>query len=252
VREKFPTHRAYANARVAEILGDKMARMRELHANTLASMIFFNRAAHFEKRLLPAEAQFAPVFAVGVADFDGDGREDVFASQNFFATQPDVPRLDGGRGLWLRGDGSTNLIAVPGQESGVAVYGEQRGAALGDYDQDGRVDLAVTQNGAETKLYHNVGAKPGLRVRFKGPTGNPTGVGAQIRLHFGEVKGPIREIHAGSGYWSQDSAIAVMGTPKPPTHVWIRWPGGKTAVLDVPSGAIEISASLSGELKVLR
>ncbi|PYK97263.1 MAG: hypothetical protein DME19_16945 [Verrucomicrobia bacterium] len=94
------------------------------------------------------------------------------------------------------------MSAVSGQESGVKVYGEQRGAALCDYDGDGRVDLVVTQNGAQTKLYHNVGARPGLRVRLKGPAGNPRGIGAQLRLMFGPRPGPVRELHAGSGYWS--------------------------------------------------
>ena len=56
---------------------------------------------------------------------------------------------------------------MPGQESGVIVYGEGRGAAACDYDGDGRVDLAVSQNGAQTKLYHNVAGRPGLRVRLK-------------------------------------------------------------------------------------
>src|SRR5205823_10858972 len=116
------------------------------------------------------------------------GHEDVFLSQNFFATPPEMRRLDAGRGLWLRGDGTGNLTPLRGQDSGVKVYGEQRGAALSDYDQDGRIDLVVTQNGAETKLFHNVGAKPGLRVRLSGPPGNPAGVGAQVRLYFGETK----------------------------------------------------------------
>ena len=138
---------------------------------------------------------------------DGDGNEDVFLGQNFFATQPETPRLDAGRGLWLKGDGRGNLTPVPGQESGVKVYGEQRGAALADYDGDGRVDLVVTQNGADTKLFHNVSARPGLRVKLKGPPGNPQGIGAQIRLVFGRRSGTVREIHAGSGYWSQDSAV---------------------------------------------
>jgi hypothetical protein len=52
------------------------------------------------------------------------------------------------------------------------VYGEQRGAVLCDFDGDGRVDLAVNQNGAEIKLYQNVPGKPGLRVRLNRPPGN--------------------------------------------------------------------------------
>src|SRR5437016_9902649 len=166
-------------------------------------MMFLNRGDHFEARALPAEAQWAPAFAVCVGDLDGDGKEDVFLSQNFFAMNLETSRCDAGRGLWLRGDGKGNLSAMSGQETGVKVYGEQRGAALCDYDGDGRVDLVVTQNGAETKLYRNTGGKPGLRVRLKGPVGNPTGVGAVARLRFADRYGPAREVHAGSGYWSQ-------------------------------------------------
>ena len=63
-------------------------------------------------------------FSVNVADFDGDGNEDVFLSQNFFANQPETPRLDAGGGLLLLGDGAGNLRAVPGQESGQARFAE--------------------------------------------------------------------------------------------------------------------------------
>jgi hypothetical protein len=223
-----------------------------LEANTLASMAFLNRGDHFDAVPLPREAQLARAFAVGIADYDGDGHEDVFLSQNFFATQPSTARSDAGRGLWLKGDGQGGLKAVPGQESGVMVYGEQRGAALGDYDGDGRIDLAVTQNGAATKLYHNVGAQPGLRVRLNAGPANPTGVGAITRLVFGSFQGPAREIHAGSGYWSQDSAVQVMGTPEPSKKIWVRWPAGKTLTADIPSGAKEIEVNAEGKLRLIR
>src|SRR5439155_5496064 len=124
--------------------------------------------------------QFAPAFSVDVADFDGDGHEDVFLSQNFFANEPEVPRYDAGRGLLLRGDGTGQLKAIPGQESGIKVYGEQRGAAVADFNQDGRPDLVVTQNGSTTKLFRNVGGKIGQRVLLIGPPGNPDGIGAQM------------------------------------------------------------------------
>jgi hypothetical protein len=58
-------------------------------------------------------------------------------------------------------------------------------------------------------------AKPGLRIRLKGPPENPTGVGAVIRIESGQTAGPAREVQAGSGYWSQNGAVQVMNLPGP-------------------------------------
>jgi hypothetical protein len=244
--EHFPTHRAYGIAPVSELFQRPEVQPAEVQATTLASMVFFNRGDHFEAVPLPREAQWAPAFSVNVADFDGDGHEDVFLSQNFFATRPEMPRLDAGRGLLLRGNGTGKLEAMSGQQSGIAVYGEQRGAAVSDFDADGRADLVVTQNGAATKLFHNVGAKPGMRIRLVGPPGNPDGVGSTLRLKFASGMGPAREIHAGSGYWSQDGVVQVLGARAPPTHVWVRWPGGQISTVAVPAGATEITVTNSG------
>jgi hypothetical protein len=252
LHERFATHQAYGEASLEEILGEPLKAAKHWEANWLESTVFLNRGSFFEARALPVEAQMSPAFGICVGDFDGDGNEDIFLSQNFFATHPETPRYDGGRGLCLRGDGRGGFTAVKGQESGVRVYGDQRGAAVADFDGDGRMDLAVTQNGAETKLYRNVGARPGLRVRLRGPPGNPQGVGAQMRLNYGERSGPVREVHAGSGYWSQDSAVAVLSTPQPPTQIWVRWPGGQVTTSDIPKDAKEISVDHSGQLLVLQ
>jgi hypothetical protein len=248
----FPTHRAYGAAGVSELLGARMTQAREVKANTLASMVFVNRGNHFEAKPLPSEAQMAPAFAVVVADFDGDGFEDVFLSQNFYDTEPQTSRADAGRGLLLRGNGQGNFQALSGSSSGIAGYGEQRGAAAADYDADGRVDLVVTQNAVETKLYHNEDAKPGLRVALEGPPGNPHGIGAVLRLQSGERLGPVREIHAGSGYWSQDSSVQVLPRLSEPMQLWVRWPGGKTNLISVPAAAQSVSLNPAGELKIVR
>ena len=200
---------------------------------------------------MPLAAQLSPAFAVLVADFDGDGREDIFLSQNFFDVQPFTMRNDAGRGLWLRGDGLGGFEALLGAQSGVAVYGEQRGAAVADFDHDGRVDLVVSQNGSGTILYRNTGARPGLRVRLKGPAGNPFAIGATLRLRFGDRLGPAREIHAGSGYWSQDSAVQVMASAVAPDGIWVRWPRGKTTSSRLPAGLRAVALDPSGTIEPL-
>jgi hypothetical protein len=245
---RFSSFRKYSEATVDEVLGRERSAVRPFRANTLASVILLNRGDHFELRQLPRQAQFAPVFGICVADFDLDGREDLFLAQNFFATRPGVPRLDAGRGLLLRGDGHGAFVPVSGEESGVTVYGEQRGAAVADFDHDGHPDLVVTQNGTATRLFRNLSARPGLRVRINGPAGNPTGLGCVLRLKNGDDWSAAREIHSGSGYWSQDAAVTVLPLPaklSPGAQVQVQWPGGRQQTVTVQNLDRELTLSFS-------
>jgi hypothetical protein len=241
--ERFSSHEAWSHATIKDVIGDRKGRMREVTAKTLASTVFLNRKGKFESYPLPSQAQLTPVFGLCVADFDGDGHEDLFLAQNFFAFRLEDSRQDAGRGLLLRGNGKGGFEPVSGQQSGLKIYGEQRGAAVADYDHDGRPDLVVTQNGAPTRLFHNTTGRPGLRVQLQGPPGNPDGIGARVRLKFASGWGPIREIHAGSGYWSQDSSIIVLATPMIPSLVEVTWPGGRR---------IETPMTPSGNQMVIR
>jgi hypothetical protein len=248
LRGRFSSYQAYADTGIAEILGDRMAQGKFVEANWLESTVFMNRGDRFEPQLMPPEAQFAPAFAVVAADFDGDGNEDIFLSQNFFAVEPETSRYDAGRGLWLKGDGHGGLRPLAATESGITIYGEQRGAAAADFDRDGRVDLVVAQNAAETRLFKNLRGIPGLRVRLKGPAGNPRGIGVQMRVKHGTVFGPVREVHGGSGYWSQDSPVQVLANRDSPAQLWLRWPGGKTFTVDVPPSATEVQVGIDGSV----
>jgi len=252
LQTRIGSFEAYGGMSIQEMLGENFSRAAVVEVNTLESMIFFWHNGKFEGQALPPEAQVAPAFGICVGDLDGDGAEDLFLSQNFFAVAGYETRCDAGRGLLLKGNGRGELSPVPGQQSGIAVYGEQRSCALGDYDADGRVDLVVTQNGAETKLFRNVAGRPGLRVRLLGPPGNPHAVGAAMRLQMAERMGPLREIHAGSGYWSQDSSVTVLATAAEPTGIWVRWPGGGVITAALPRAAREITIDSTGKLEVLR
>jgi hypothetical protein len=213
-----------------------VSRAQRIQLTTLDHLLLLNRGGHFEARALPDEAQLAPAFAAVSADFDGDGATDLFLAQNFSQTEIGTPRFDAGRGLLLLGNGRGEFAPATGQRSGVVMYGDQRGAAASDFDGDGRVDLAVAQNAAETKLYRNAGARPGLRIRLMGPAENPAAVGASLRVRYADGDGPLSEIHAGSNYWSQDGMVAVLGLRGAPKSVWVRWPGGKTSETAVEAG----------------
>ncbi len=227
---RFDGFDAYAEATMDDLLaaagaGDRYGRR---SAATYQHHLLINEGDRFRVSALPVRAQETAAFGPVVADFDGDGHDDVFLSQNFFSTEPFTPRLDAGVGLWLRGDGTGGLDPVPAARSGLYLWGDGRGAAAADYDGDGRIDLAVGQNGGETRLFRNVGARPGLRVRLRGPETNPLAVGAAVRAVYADGRGPLREIQAGSGYWSTDGTVQVLGLEDELRGVWVRWPSGET------------------------
>ncbi|MFQ5709497.1 MAG: FG-GAP repeat domain-containing protein, partial [bacterium] len=87
VGKRTPTYKAFGAATLEKIIGPGLARSGMVEVNTLAHTLFLNQGDSFKAVPLPAYAQLAPAFYVGVSDFDGDGHEDVFLSQNFFAVQ---------------------------------------------------------------------------------------------------------------------------------------------------------------------
>src|SRR5205085_7646537 len=76
--ERAPSFEAFSTLSVSNLFAEDFAKLRSLSANTLDTSVFLNRGDHFEHISLPIEAQFAPAFGVNVADFDGDGFEDIF------------------------------------------------------------------------------------------------------------------------------------------------------------------------------
>jgi hypothetical protein len=240
VRERIASYTDYSRSDAAAVLGPLAKHVVRVGATTLEHTLFVNRGTKFEARALPAAAQRATAMSVVVADFDGDGREDLFLGQNFFPTEIGTMRFDAGAGLVLRGDGSGGFAALGVRESGVSVLGDQRGAAAADFDGDGRVDLAVAQNGALTRLFRNENGVPGVRVRLDGGAQNPLGIGTQLRVMAKGKAGPVREVRAGSGYWSMDGAVTVMPRVTGAHAIWVRWPGGTVQTIPLSIGTKEL------------
>lgn len=221
---KVATHEEFGNSSLSRIIGADLERVPKKEAFTLAHMLFINTGNGFRAQQLPNQAQLATAHFAGSADYNGDGNEDIFLSQNLFSVPTQTSRSDAGRGLWLKGDGKANFKSVPGHITGIKVYGEQRGAALGDYNVDGKVDLAVSQNGADLKLYKNMSGKRMLRLELLGPASNAWAIGSGARLVFADgQKGPFKEIQAGSGYWSQNSRVLLFGFMKKPVSIEVTW-----------------------------
>ena len=261
LRREAPTFEAFARSSVDDLLGTGRTGLYRTSAVTLLHTVFLNVGGRFESRPLPAAAQLAPAFGVAVADFDLDGREDLFLAQNYFATPRGLGRHDAGRGAVLLGDGTGGFAVLDAARSGVEVYGDARAAAVADFDADGRWDLAVGQNGAETLIFRGQGGAPGLRVRLSAGGAFPGGAsaggaspgvaGARLRPRYADgSRGPAREIQLGSGYWSFHGSVQVLGRAADIRALTVRWPDGVEETFPVEAGAVEPGTPGSGAPEV--
>jgi enediyne biosynthesis protein E4 len=243
VRAFYTTHRHWATTPMKDVLS-RFQDAREARAVTLASTLFLNRGDSFEVRSLPREAQMTPVAALVPQDFDADGHLDLFVAQNFFAVRPGYPRLDSGRGLLLRGNGRGEFAAIPGQESGIRLYGEQRGAAVADVNRDGRMDLIVSQNGAATRLLHNAAGSAGRRLELSPATGYGPAIGAVVTVQDGTNRW-LRESSGGGGWLSQSTASLLLpSTLSTNAQVTVRQAGRRELNARLPGGTNVISLRL--------
>jgi len=109
-----------------------------------------------------------------------------------------------------------------------------RGMAIGDFDNDGAVDVLVSVNdGAPMLLRNNVGSQNHwLGIRLVGKKSNPDAIGARINYQAGDLKRSRMKVGGGSYLSSHDPRI-VLGIGKRPKTDWleIKWPQ--------PGGAVE-------------
>ena len=68
-----------------------------------------------------------------------------------------------------------------------------------------------------------------------------------LRIVYDGSRGPAREVHGGSGYWSQDGPVQVLGVDggKRPAALWIRWPGGVETSVPLAPGQRNVIARAS-------
>ena len=249
LRRRYPQNESYSRASLQEMLGeDALAAAARFAATELASGVFLSQPdGTFRFSPLPRIAQIAPFQGLIAGDVDGDGRADIYAVQNSYAPVPVIGHFDGGVSQLLLGDGRGNFRPASPAESGLIVRGDAKALVVVDLGGDGWPDFLVSRNNSTSLAFRN-GGTPGcnsMRVLLRGPTGNPTAIGARVTVELADGTTQTSEVHAGSGYYSQSSAACFFGWPdsSPARQVRVRWPSGTTTVHDAPkqSGTATLS-----------
>lgn len=110
-----------------------------------------------------------------------------------------------------------------------------RGAAFGDYDEDGDIDVIVNElDGAPMLLRNETGSRSGhwLNLKLTGTKSNRNAVGARVELKAGGLT-QVEEVRAGDSYISHSDwrLHFGVGEAKVVDEINIRWPSGKTEKL---------------------
>jgi hypothetical protein len=153
--KKYPTYAAYSQATVTDIFGaDHLAKVRKLAATELASGIFVNQGnGKFVFQPLPRLAQLAPINVIIARDFDGDGKLDLIVAGNNFGPEPNTGRFDGSLGVLLKGDGKGGFTALSPAQSGIAIPGDTRAAALVQLEGAAAPALVVARTDGPVLLF---------------------------------------------------------------------------------------------------
>ena len=180
-------------------------------------------------------------FATFFFDYDLDGLPDIFAanghvSDDISVVQPNVKYAQAPHVFRNKGKKKfEEVTARLGKAMQRALVG--RGAAYGDMDADGDLDLLVTANNGAARLLRNDNGNQNdlLRVRAIGSRSNRDGIGARVTLKTAAGGKLMSVVKTGSSYCSQSELPLTFGLgksdPAKGLTLEIVWPSGQTDII---------------------
>ena len=185
-------------------------------------------------------------FGTAFFDYDNDVRIDVAMANGHVVDNTAQVRAGSKyaqrRLLFHNADGRRFIEEGGASGSGFAAEKVGRTLAVADVDNDGDLDVLVTNNGQSADLLRNDGGNQNksLELRLVGRQSNGDAIGARVIVSVGSTT-QVREVKAGSSYLGQnDTRVHFgLGTALRADRLEVRWPGGRSETFQqVQAGAI--------------
>ena len=166
-------------------------------------------------------------------DYDLDGWSDIFIANGHIEdaierVQPRVRYAEPPHLFRNRGNGKFSETTA---SAGTAFASPRvaRGAAYGDINNDGALDVLVSTNGGAPALFKNTGAtNHSLRIKLVGTKSNRDGIGAVVRV-TASSDAQSQMLRSGSSYLSSSELVLTfgLGSHAQADAIEIRWPSGQ-------------------------
>ncbi|MBA3353699.1 MAG: CRTAC1 family protein [Blastocatellia bacterium] len=174
--------------------------------------------------------------AAAWGDFDNDGYLDLYV-----VNSGSDPVGKGPNYLYRNNQDGTFTDVAASANVAALVTSRGRGAAWADYDQNGFLDLFVTNGEDDTDfeegpqiLYHNEGNRnTWLQIKLVGTSSNRQGLGAKVTIQVGQTI-QYREMNGASGHFLSQGDEPLhfgLGRARGVSQITVQWPSGQTQIL---------------------
>lgn len=216
----------------------------------------------FEDVVLKARLAVNPQFVgwgVGFVDLDNDGWKDIFQVNGHVYPELDTKngaeRYRNPRLVYRNlGNGSfEDMSASAG--AGIQDAKSSRGAAFGDFDNDGAMDVLIMNMGEAPSLLRNE-LKSGnrwLKVELQGTKSNRSAIGASVTVEAGALRQTDVVLSQSSYISHNDSRLHFgLGKETAARKITVRWPsGGVEEFSGAPAGNLVRLVEGTGQLKIM-